>query len=178
MMGDRLHRRTVWNWVAITVFVCAALLLLVFHFPQAIGAEGSYVVVSDSMEPTFSAGDLIVVQSVSPGAVTRGDVITYRKANGVGRTTHRVTAVERRDGSRYFRTKGDANENPDPEPVSGDALIGTVWFVIPYAGYVVTAAQRPLGIALLVLLPAAALVVTELRDLLVALDRTEGDEGD
>lgn len=138
--------------------------LLLFHAPQVVGAEGSYVVLSDSMEPTFSSGALIIVQSMSPAAIDRGDVITYRDSNGAGRTTHRVAEVVTRDGTRYFRTKGDANENIDPDPVAGSQVIGQVWVSIPAVGYLLVFLQRPSGFGLIVLLPAVGLVLLELRD--------------
>lgn len=142
---------------------CAVLFVLILNVPQVIGAEHSYVVLSDSMDPTYSAGDVIVVQSVSPEKIQEGDVITFEQpANRVSQTTHRVIDIVHRDQGLYFRTKGDANEGPDPHLVPASNVIGEVWFSIPYVGYVLFFAQTQNGIALLVIVPALLLILTEM----------------
>jgi signal peptidase len=155
---------------AATLVVVAAVAMVVVNvFPGAIGAEASYVVQSGSMEPAIGAGDLIVVDSVDPASVDVGDVITYTGgtlASGEGgRITHRVVEVRQTDDGRRFVTKGDANENRDPEPVAPSQVVGTVWFSVPYVGYLVAFAGSDLGIFALIVVPGALLVVTELRSL-------------
>ncbi|WP_255152029.1 signal peptidase I [Halorarius halobius] len=145
--------------------------------PSVVGAEASYVVLSDSMEPAFSSGDVVVVRSVAPGDVSPGDVITYRSpaADGsdVRRVSHRVVAVERVDGEVVYRTKGDANEAPDDYVVEESALVGRVWVVLPHVGHAVRFAGSTVGILTLVVLPGVALVATEIWSLYREL--TEGD---
>jgi signal peptidase len=142
--------------------------------PGVIGMDESLVVRSDSMSPAIGAGSVVYVNDVSASAISTGDVITYRGEPGrAERVTHRVVAVEAENGERRFRTKGDANEEPDPEPVSPARIVGRVSFHVPYVGYVVAFAQTGPGLALLVIVPALLLIVTELRDLLRA---ARGDE--
>lgn len=145
------------------------LVALVAGFPAVVGAEESYVVVSSSMEPAIGAGDLVVVNSIDPTAVAAGDVITFRQpgpSDPEMRTTHRVVEVLSQGDSVAFRTKGDANDAPDANPVPADALIGTVSFHVPYAGYLVTFANSGIGKLALIVVPASLLLVTEVRDLL------------
>lgn len=158
------------------------LVLLVFLFvataiPQVVGADNSYIVQSDSMSPTIDAGDVVFVYATPPEQITEGDVITFERA-GAGesnRVTHRVVEVVERDGERQFRTKGDANEDLDPQLVPASQVIGVVGFHVPLIGYVTSFAQTRLGILALVVVPAVLLVVSEMWDLATAM-AVEGDE--
>ncbi|MFC6990029.1 signal peptidase I [Haloplanus sp. GCM10025708] len=157
--------------IAVTLIVVAAVALVaVLAVPGAIGAEDSYVVLSGSMEPEIRSGDVVVVRSTPTRAIDVGDIVTYRAERDVGgegtnRVTHRVVERRRTDGGVVFRTKGDANEAADPEPVEPAQIVGTVWFHVPYVGLIVHFAQQPVGHALLVVLPGLLLVGSGLRTL-------------
>lgn len=162
-----------------TVAVISCLLIMgVVAVPGAVGAEASYVVLSDSMEPAFSSGDIVIVQSVAPAAISTGDVITYQSPRAEGnaqRVSHRVIGIDQTQGEYVFQTKGDANEQPDAYQVSEADLTGKVWFVIPYVGYLVQFAGTTLGMLLLIVVPGMLLVVTELWS--VYQDATTNTEG-
>lgn len=100
-------------------------------------------VVSGSMEPTYSVGDLIYVKSVDPDAVKVGDPITFVLNENLVVATHRVIRVDAQ--TRHFYTKGDANETADAAPVHFNNLIGVPKFSIPKLGYVSDFVQRPPG---------------------------------
>ncbi|POG54348.1 signal peptidase I [Haloferax marisrubri] len=167
------------------VLLVAVALVVVLAAPQAFGAEASYTVLSGSMSPTFDAGDVVVVRDVPPADISEGDIITYREAGSTitdertDRVTHRVVAVDRSGDSPVFRTKGDANEDVDSDPVAADRVVGRVWFHVPYLGLASQFAQSRLGLVLFVILPGALLVVTELyslyTDALVEVDPDESD---
>lgn len=160
---DRLRR--VGSTLAAVALLLAVAATIVIAVPSTVGAEASYVVLSDSMAPTFASGDVVIVRSVEPTVVSTGDVITYRSPARIGvdaeRISHRVVGVER-DGGTTFRTKGDANDGVDPYRVSESALVGRVWFVLPHVGHVVRFAGTSAGILSLVVLPGLLLVTTEL----------------
>jgi signal peptidase len=141
---------------AVLGFVLLVALILpfvVFAVPQTIGADHGFVVLSGSMEPAISPGDVIIVAS---GPVAVGDVITYRTGNEVP-TTHRI--VEEVDGA--YRTKGDANENVDAGLVDPSQILGSVIVVIPLIGYVILWANTTLGFVLLVVVPLVLLGTME-----------------
>lgn len=155
-------RRTAANAVGLAVLVAVVGLFAVVAVPQLAGADESYVVQSDSMSPTIEAGAVVFVEATPPEQIEEGDVITYRRGDGEpSLTTHRVVGVEERADGRYFETKGDANEDPDQQPVPGDSVVGRVDFHLPYVGYAVSFAGSQLGIALLLIVPGTLLVVTE-----------------
>jgi signal peptidase len=126
---------------------------VVFAVPQTVGADHGFVVLSGSMEPAISPGDVVIVAS---GPVAVGDVITYRTGNEVP-TTHRI--VEEVDGA--YRTKGDANENADAGLVDPSQILGSVVVVIPLIGYVILWANTTVGFALLVVVPLVLLGTME-----------------
>lgn len=126
-----------------------------------------YVVLSGSMAPTFDTGSVVFVEPKEPEEVKAGDVITYHGVDDKrSLATHRVMEVDNTDPQNIqFITKGDANEVTDPSPVSGDRLVGTLSFSIPYLGYLLSFAQTKKGMLLLIIIPGTFLIITELHKL-------------
>ncbi|GGM67170.1 signal peptidase [Halarchaeum rubridurum] len=173
-----LDGRTVRNLVGLLVLVAVVAPFVVTAAPQVVGATGSYTVLSSSMSPAIEAGDVVVVDGVDPADVEERDVVTFHPPEGhqlasVERVTHRVVDVVERDGTLYFETKGDANEQADSALVPASNVVGTVWFTIPKIGYVTQFAGTPLGTVTLVIVPAFLLVVSEVYDLLMPEDDAE-----
>lgn len=129
----------------------------VYAVPQLVGAQESFVVLSGSMEPALSAGDVVIVDTGA--TVEVGDVVTYSAGSGMLTTTHRV--VDSTDAG--FVTKGDANENADGEVIPPESIVGEVILVIPLIGHVILWANTPVGLVMLVVIPVTALVLSELR---------------
>jgi signal peptidase I len=103
-------------------------------------------VLSGSMQPAFSPGDMVVVTPEPVSAVRVGQVISYRIPVGDHHVqSHRVIAVLRRGGHLSVRTKGDANDAPDPWTAT---LHGTtawrVRAVLPKLGWIVFWLRSPL----------------------------------
>ena len=59
-------------------------------------------------------------------------------------------------------TKGDANAESDPAPVSSKAIRGQVRWAVPHLGRIVSSISGPPALALLVGTPLVLLLVTEL----------------
>lgn len=168
-------RRTVLRLVVSVVLIALVVPFAVYAVPNAVGADHSYVVLSGSMEPTISTGDAVLVTEQSPAAIERGDVITFATENEETPTTHRVVEIRQTDEGREFVTKGDANENRDPQPVSGRNVIGTLALSIPYIGYVIKFAGTQMGFIALVGIPLGLLILGELYDLAVAARNTRNE---
>jgi len=49
---------------------------------------------------------------------------------------HRVIEIRETEGSKFFITKGDANDNPDIAPVSPEQVKGRVMLNVPRLGWV------------------------------------------
>ncbi len=121
---------------------------------------GAATVLSGSMEPTFSKGDLIFVKGTDEIAV--GDIVVYRSGREL--IVHRVIEL---DGDQVV-TQGDANNVPDAA-FDRSAVVGVVIGWIPWVGTVVNILKTPVACVLLL---AAALLLIELSF------RKEKDEND
>src|SRR3989344_780659 len=145
------------------IFVAAVILLGLLLVTNLIPVPGNIevkIVQSGSMEPTIKTGALVVLKPFDEYQI--GDVIMFGEDTKTKvPTTHRIVADEVRSGVFYYTTKGDANEDPDPQQVAQSEVIGKVLFSIPYFGYVLDFAKKPLGFALLIGVPAAIVVFDE-----------------
>lgn len=92
------------------------------------------VIVSGSMSPGIKKGDIVLVKRISASQASVGDIIQFRR--GMVSITHRIIDVTVNEGMRTFRTKGDANEIPDHDPVLPEQVAGKVIFVVPKAGWI------------------------------------------
>ncbi len=121
--------------IGVNIYALNATLISGDSVPMPFGV-GAAVVVSGSMEPELSVGDLIIVKEQDSYEI--GDVIVYR--DGRMSVTHRIVAV---DGDT-LTTKGDAN-NTNDEPINPTQIKGEVVAAIPLVGYVIDAVKTPLG---------------------------------
>ena len=119
-------------------------------------------VLTGSMSPTYPEGSLLVVGAIDPSDVRSGMAVTFDDPAQPGRlVTHRVVEV-RADDALFFDTQGDANAAGDPFPVPARSIRGRVLWHVPLLGYAVDFLQWPRGFVLLVVIPGAALAMTEL----------------
>lgn len=125
--------------VIVVLFVVAAIFLM---GSRLLGYE-VYNVISGSMEPTYSKGDLIYVKAVNPTQIRVGDPITFVANENLVVATHRVVRVD--SVNRCFYTKGDANETEDQKPVRFENVKGVPQFSIPLLGYVSDYISHPPG---------------------------------
>ena len=100
----------------------------------------AHAVVSRSMEPALRPGDLLLVDPTS--SIGPDEIIVFD--TGRGATAHRV--VERVDGRLV--TRGDANPEPDSDPVSDDQVLGRARLVVPLIGFLVLMPAPVVGAAL------------------------------
>lgn len=100
-----------------------------------LGGAVPYTVLTGSMTPTYPPGSLVVVRPSDDIAV--GDAVTYQLESGEPTVvTHRVVGISYDgDGERSYTLQGDANEQPDPEPVRPEQVRGEVWYSLPWVGH-------------------------------------------
>lgn len=103
-----------------------------------------YGVLTGSMEPAYPTGSLIYVQAVDYNDLKLRDVITFSSGRSI--VTHRIIEVVPNGNSVQFRTKGDANEDPDAALVGPADVIGRVSFCIPHLGNIANYIQNPPGL--------------------------------
>lgn len=131
-------------------------------FSLAMGTSSPLVVVeSESMIPTLQIGHLLVLQAQSPEAIDVGDIIVYTATWHDKPIVHRV--VERQlVGSEYrYYTQGDNNSVRDYGYRLYEDIVGVVILAIPYLGYVTLFLHQPYGMAVVIVVFAALLILPE-----------------
>lgn len=171
----RVTLRSTLNILGIVLLIVLVAPFVVYAVPGVVGADASYVVLSGSMEPAISGGDVVIVESVPPAMIAADDVITYSRSDESATVTHRVIDIDGTGSERVFYTKGDANQDADQRPVPASALVGVVGLTIPYIGYVIQFVGTTTGFGLLVILPFGALLVTEVASFLRRRRREQAD---
>ncbi len=91
-------------------------------------------VLSGSMVPVYDIGGLVVFRPVDTAALNEGDIISFKLPGIDTPICHRIIDIVEENGSLYFQTKGDANEDPDPDRVLPEYVKGTGVLHIPYVG--------------------------------------------
>ena len=120
--------------------------------PMGVGAT---VVLSGSMEPTLSTGDLLIIAERDSYAVD--DVVVFQ-ANRMA-VVHRIVelydeTVPGEEGDEIQTmviTQGDANNTPD-DPIQITQIKGVVVFRVPFVGYVINVINTPVGTILILAL--------------------------
>jgi signal peptidase len=153
-----------------TLLVTAGLLFGGILALSALMGWQRYVIVSGSMTGSYDRGSLVLDEVVPVAELETGDVLTYRPPAGAGPdglVTHRIASISRgEDGTRVFRTKGDANETADPWTFTlPQAEQARVKAGIPYAGFAVAALSRKDLRMLVVGVPAALIALMSLAGL-------------
>lgn len=127
-------------WSGLTTgmsLLVVAIAMLIVGVPAAVGGM-PLTVLSESMKPTYTLGDLVVIKPKDAQEIRLGDVITYQVSSGQSElVTHRVIAKNSStDGTVSFITQGDANKVPDATAIKDVQIHGTVWYRIPMLGWV------------------------------------------
>ena len=101
----------------------------------AIGGVSPLIVLTDSMLPEISSGDLIIAEKIDPSEIKVGDVISFfdPAGNGSSVVTHRVIEIVTEDGKTQWRTRGDNNNTEDKVLVPFENLVG-IWTGTRIAG--------------------------------------------
>ncbi len=131
--------------VAIGIIIAAIMFASSRSEDKSIFGYRYYTVLTPSMKPELSVGDLVIVKLVDADEIEVGDVITFNPSTDNDTyLTHRVTEkIDDYEGTGVtcFKTKGDANEDEDGFLLDEDRVIGTVTLSIPKLGYVIRFVQ-------------------------------------
>ncbi len=124
------------------------------------------------MEPKIKVGSVVFVRGVKPEILKEDDVITYASLEDPNiSVTHRLTAIEEKEGKTVFKTRGDANNSGDIAEISPSQIKGKVIFSLPFLGYLSVWIRKPLGFGLLVILPALLIIVSEILNIKKTIEK-------
>jgi len=123
--------------------MAVALITIVISVSARLGYTNPLVVISGSMEPEISTGDLLIDVRVPVSELQVGDVVSARPDADHLPVSHRIVEVQPHGDTVFLRLKGDANASVDA-PVY--QLSGTAWvprWRIPGVGWVLAKAVKP-----------------------------------
>lgn len=140
--------------VGLAAYLASAAGIARNQLPMPFGV-GLAAVESNSMQPAFSRGDLLVVSAVDADSqsISVGDVVVYQDPT-IGLVVHRVVDIN----GELVTAQGDANNAADT-PFDRTLVLARVVAVVPAMGALIAGLRSPLGLVLLV---ALALAVVEL----------------
>jgi signal peptidase len=124
------------GWIVTTIVAVAVIWFAVGLFPVQ-----PTTVISGSMRPALDVGDVVIIAKVSADTIKPGDIIQFREPEGVT-TVHRVVEIREIEGKRVFITQGDANSEPDANPVIPENVVGKAVFDIPKIGWAAIAVKE------------------------------------
>ena len=124
----------------INVFLTSLVIFIVVvavgivYIPSIMGME-AYTIETGSMAPKIPEGSMVYVRKYfNFDDYKVNDIVTFTD-NTTGKSfTHRIISIN--PVAETFKTKGDANTEPDLSPTEYIYAVGKVEFSIPYLGYV------------------------------------------
>ena len=147
-----------------TVLLVIAALVLAGSLAGALLGYRGVAIKSGSMTPTIGVGSLVVSRSVSPLALHRGDIVTFRDpALHEELVTHRIVHMQATRGRVDFVTKGDANTATEHWNVPVSGHLGREVFVVPALGRWMSSAGSKQGRVLEIGLATLMLAYVALR---------------
>ncbi|MBN1368058.1 MAG: signal peptidase I [Dehalococcoidales bacterium] len=131
--------KNVFSWALIIIIVAGAIYGIPLGLRAAMGVDSPMLtVISGSMWPQLSRGDVVIVKETSLAEIEKGTVIVFRHEGGLA--VHRVVNIN----GNWITTKGDANSvEDDPIPyndvVGRVPLLGEKLVKIPWVGNIALA---------------------------------------
>ena len=146
--------------LGVNVYLANAKNLVGNQMPMPFG-YGAAVVLSGSMEPVYSVGDLILVKETE--SVNVDEIVVYQSGSSL--VVHRVVEIN----EDMVTTQGDANNVAD-DPIASSAIKGVVFLCIPAVGTFVNYLKTPLGIIITI---ALAILLVEIPN---RLEKSKDDD--
>lgn len=145
-------------WAVILLAALFAFTTLATRDTNQVASLAGYTpltVASDSMSPTFRAGDLIIIRKCDPQTLKQGDIVTFHTIinNEFALNTHRITEIQDMGGARNYVTKGDNNELADIHMIADGDIVGKYVCHLAGFGKVMSFLSSSLGFLLVIVLP-------------------------
>ena len=139
-----------------TLVLIVVVAICIAGFLSIRGAMPFIAIFGISMEPELNAGDLILIEKLSPSDVEVGDIIVFTIPQAVREyynypqvVAHRVISVRQSESGVTFRTKGD-NTGEDPFSVRPQDIRGQVSTQISYLGFPLLFFQSQQGVMFII----------------------------
>ena len=159
-------------WIVILLAALFAFTTLASRNDNEISTFGGFapmVVKSDSMKPTFCAGDLILIKKCDTNSLKVGDIITFHTIieNEYALNTHRIAEITEASGVRSYTTKGDNNEVSDTHFITDGDIVGQYVVKLPGMGKVMDFLSSSTGFLLVIVLPMILFLIYQIYHLIM-----------
>ena len=132
MVSRRNGQEGYWGWT-----ITAVASVLVMWFAMGVFSYAPRVIITGSMQPAISIGDVAVVHKLPQDKIRSevdvGDIILFPMDEI--KVAHRVIGMSEIEGNYFYATKGDANHAPDSGWTSQNNVLGKVVLVVPKVGW-------------------------------------------
>jgi signal peptidase len=88
------------------------------------------------MRPELEVGDIVIIQEIPVEEIQKGDIIQYFDPDMPIPVVHRVHEITMEENNKFYITKGDANSDPDSDPIVSDQIMGKSVFTLPKIGWI------------------------------------------
>lgn len=160
-------------WVIILVAALYAFTTMATRDNQNVSDIMGYtplVVKSDSMAPTFRAGDLIFIKKCDTSTLKEGDIICFHTIidNEYALNTHRIQKIEASGDARSYTTLGDNNNGiADTHIISDGDIVGKYVGHLQNAGKVMDFLSSSIGFLIVIVLPMLLFFIYQVYNLIM-----------
>ena len=160
-------------WVIILVAALYAFTTMATRDNQNVSDIMGYtplVVKSDSMAPTFRAGDLIFIKKCDTSTLKEGDIICFHTIidNEYALNTHRIQKIEASGDARSYTTLGDNNHGvTDTHIISDGDIVGKYVGHLKNAGKVMDFLSSSIGFLVVIVLPMLLFFIYQVYNLIM-----------
>lgn len=160
-------------WVIILVAALYAFTTMATRDNQNVSIIMGYtplVVKSDSMAPTFCAGDLIFIKKCDTSTLKEGDIICFHTIidNEYALNTHRIQKIDEVGDARSYTTLGDNNHGvTDTHIISDGDIVGKYVGHLKNAGKVMDFLSSSIGFLVVIVLPMLLFFIYQVYNLIM-----------
>ena len=160
-------------WVIILVAALYAFTTMATRDNQNVSSITGYtplVVKSDSMAPTFCAGDLIFIKKCDTSTLKEGDIICFHTIidNEYALNTHRIQKIDEVGDARSYTTLGDNNHGvTDTHIISDGDIVGKYVGHLKNAGKVMDFLSSSIGFLVVIVLPMLLFFIYQVYNLIM-----------
>ena len=160
-------------WIVILIAALYAFTTMATRDNQNVSSLLGYtplVVKTNSMSPTFDAGDLIFIRKCDPDTLKEGDIICFHTIidNEYALNTHRIEKIDESNGVRSYTTMGDNNNGiADRHIISNGDIVGKYTGHLKKAGKVMDFLSSSTGFLIVIVIPMLLFFIYQVYNLIM-----------
>lgn len=176
--------RAIANTIYYILFVIVILILLVVIIQRvsnnmlSLGGYRIFNIVTGSMMPDYEIGDILISKEIEPSNIEIGDDVVYlgKTASFQGKiVTHRVIEKNEENGKYTFKTKGIANEEPDPE-ITGEQVYGKIIYKVHTLSFISKIINNLYAFYFFIFVPLSLIIVKKIIDIIYCLKHKDDED--